>query len=69
MALTENASDVTYDTQKQWEYTHYWKQLAVGTHLHAQNRTKTTPVFLPADAGVSWLLLPSLFSLLSSSTV
>ena len=31
--------------------------------------TKTTPVFLPADGEVSWLLLPSSISLLSSSTV
>ena len=31
--------------------------------------TKTTPVFLPADGEASWLLLPSLVSLLSGSTV
>ena len=31
--------------------------------------TKTTPVFLPADGEVSWLLLLSSISLLSSSTV
>ena len=31
--------------------------------------TKTTPAFLPADGEASWLLLPSLVSLLSGSTV
>ena len=31
--------------------------------------TKTTPVFLPADVETSWLLLPSLVTLLSGSTV
>ena len=31
--------------------------------------TKTTPVFLPADGGASWSLLPSSVSLLSSGTV
>ena len=35
-------------------------------HKHG---TKTTPVFLPADGEASWLLLPSLVSLLSGSTV
>ena len=31
--------------------------------------SKTSPVFLPADGEVSWLLLPSLVSLLSGGTV
>ena len=31
--------------------------------------TKTTSVFLPADGEASWLLLPSLVSLLSGGTV
>ena len=31
--------------------------------------TKTTLVFLPADGEASWLLLPSLVSLLSGGTV
>ena len=35
-------------------------------HKHG---TKTTPVFLPADGEVSWLLLPSSVSLLSGGTV
>ena len=35
-------------------------------HKHG---TKTTPVFLPADGEASWLLFPSLVSLLSGSTV
>ena len=35
-------------------------------HKHG---TKTTPVLLPADGEASWLLLPSLVSLLSGSTV
>ena len=34
-----------------------------------EHGTKTTTVFLPADGEVSWLLLPSLVSLLSGSTV
>ena len=34
-----------------------------------EHGTKTTPVFLPADGEASWLLLPSLVSLLSDSTV
>ena len=34
-----------------------------------EHGTKTTPVFLPADGEASWLLLPSLVSLLSGSTV
>ena len=31
--------------------------------------SKTTPIFLPADGEASWLLLPSLVSLLSGGTV
>ena len=34
-----------------------------------EHGTKITPVFLPADGEASWLLLPSLISLLSGSTV
>ena len=34
-----------------------------------ENGTKTTSVFLPADAEASWLLLPSSVSLLSGGTV
>ena len=34
-----------------------------------EHGTKTTPVFLPADGEASWVLLPSLVSLLSDSTV
>ena len=34
-----------------------------------EHGTKTTPVFLPADGEASWLLLPSLVSLLSGGTV
>ena len=44
-------------------------KIAVGTHFHAQHGTKTIPVFLPADGDASWLLLPSLVSLLSDSTL
>ena len=40
-------------------------EVAVGTRCHAQHGTKTTSVFLPADGEASWLLLPSLVSLLS----
>ena len=34
-----------------------------------EHGTKTTAVFLPADGEASWLLLPSLVSLLSVGTV
>ena len=34
-----------------------------------EHGTKTAPVFLSADGEASWLLLPSLMSLLSGSTV
>ena len=34
-----------------------------------EHGTKTTPVFLPADGEASWLLLPSLVSLISDGTV
>ena len=34
-----------------------------------EHGTKKTPVFLPADGEASWLLLPSLVSLLSGGTV
>ena len=34
-----------------------------------EHGTKTTPVFLSADGEASWLLLPSLVSLLSGNTV
>ena len=34
-----------------------------------EHGTKTTPVFLPADGEVSWLLLPSSVSLLSGGTL
>ena len=44
-------------------------EIAVETHLLVQHGTKTIPGFLPADRGASWLLLPSLISLLSGSTV
>ena len=44
-------------------------EIAVETHFHGEHGTKTTPVFLPADAEASWLLLPSLVSLLSGGTV
>ena len=35
----------------------------------ALHGTKTTPIFLPANGGASWLLLPGLVSSLSGSTV
>ena len=44
-------------------------EIAVGTHFHMQPNTKATPVFSSADGEVSWLLPPSLVSLLSGSTV
>ena len=37
-------------------------------HEHG-TKTKTTPLFLPADGEASWSLLPSSVSLLSGSTV
>ena len=42
---------------------------AVGTYFHVWHGTKTTWVFLPADGEASWLLTPSLVSLLLGSTV
>ena len=44
-------------------------EIAVGTHIHAQNDIKDTPVFLPADGEGSWSLLPISASLLSGGTV
>ena len=38
-------------------------------HFHGQHGTKTIPLFLPADGTASWLLLPSLESLLSGDIV
>ena len=35
----------------------------------SEHGIKTAPVFLPADGQASWLLLPSLVSLLSDGTV
>ena len=40
-------------------------EIAVGTYFQAQRATKITLVFLTADGENSWLLLPSLDSLLS----
>ena len=37
--------------------------------IEKKHGTKTIPVFLPADGEASWLLLPSLISLLSCGTV
>ena len=45
------------------------QETPVGAHCHAPHGTKTTPVFLPANGEVSWLLLPSLALLTSGSTV
>ena len=44
-------------------------EIAVGTHFHAHHDTKTILVFLPAVGEASWLLIPSLVSLLSGGTV
>ena len=44
-------------------------EIAVGIHFHEQHDTKAIPTFLSADNEASWLLLPSLVSLLSGSTV
>ena len=44
-------------------------EIAVGTYFHAQDGTKTIPVFSPGDGEASWLLLPSSVSLLSGDTV
>ena len=42
-------------------------EIAVGTHFHMQHSTKTTLVFLATDGEASWLLLPSLISLLQGA--
>ena len=39
-------------------------EIAVKTDFHAQHGTKTTPVFLPADGEVSWVV-SSKFGLLT----
>ena len=44
-------------------------RIALGTHFHVWYGTKTIPVFLHANREASWLLLPSLVSLLSGSTM
>ena len=44
-------------------------EIAVRTHFHAWHGTKTILIFIPADGETSWLILPSLVSLLSGSTV
>ena len=65
--LTENLS-ITNDTHRPQKYSTS-PELVVGTHFHARHGTKAILVFLPADGEASWLLLPSLVSLLSGSTV
>ena len=44
-------------------------EIAIGTYFYVSHGTKTTPVHFPAAGDASWLLLPSLVSLLSGSTV
>ena len=44
-------------------------EVAVVTRFHAKDGPKTTLAFLPADGEASWLLLPSLVSLLSNGSV
>ena len=44
-------------------------EIAAGIHFHEQHDTKAIPIFLSADREASWLLLPSLVSLLSGGTV
>ena len=45
------------------------QEIAVRTNFHAWHGTEITPVFLIADREASWLLLPSLVSLVSGHTV
>ena len=68
VTLTENSSGKANDTQGLQKYPHHRKQLQRRTSMR-EHGTKTTPVFLPADGEASWLLLPSLVSLLSGGTV
>ena len=44
-------------------------EIAVVTHFHERQSTKTIPVFLHADGEASWSLLPSSVFLLSGGTV
>ena len=44
-------------------------EIAVGTPFYTQYGTKSILVFLTSDGAASWLLLPSLISLLSSGSV
>ena len=68
MTHTENSSVVTNDTQGPLEI-FIPPEIDVGTYLHVQHGTETTPVFLPADGEATWSLLPSLISLLLGSAV
>ena len=68
VTLTDSSSVITNDTQGTWKISTP-PEIAVRTHFHGQHGTKTIPVFLPTDGEVSWLLLPSLASLVSDGTV
>ena len=62
--LTGNLSVVKNHTHGPQKYLHHLKELQGHTSMrHMALRL----VFLPVDGDVSWLLLPSLVSLLSSS--
>ena len=60
VTLTENSGTSKISTPP---------EIILRTHFHTQHGTKTIPVFLPADEEASWLLLPSLVSLLSCDKV
>ena len=64
MTLTESSSVVINDTQESWIISTPL-EIALETHFHVHYDTETTPVFLLADREASYLLLPSLASLLS----
>ena len=51
-----------------WEYLWKYPEVVVGTFFHVQRSSETTLVFVPDDGEPSWLLLPSLVSLLSKTT-
>ena len=44
-------------------------KMAVETHFHVWNGTKTSPVFLPVDGKAYWLVHPGWVSLVSCGTV
>ena len=67
VTLAENTSGMTNDTRGSWKYLHH--RIAVETHFYKGHGNETISVFLPADGKASYLVLPTLASLISDGTV